>query len=291
MVNTRILVLDFKYLEPRSIEEAIANLSEYNRNAKIIAGGTDLLVQMKMERISPGLLINIKKITQLDYINELEGIKIGAITTFSKIEESDVIRKKYSALFEAAHLISSTQIKNMGTIGGNLCNASPAADSAPPLLVFDSKLKIADRKGERIISLKDFFIGPGEKALSPDELLVAIDVPPLSSHTGSAFSKIGRVSADIAKLSVAVLIEKDGDLCKSCKIALGAVAKTPMRAIKAEEVLVGKKFSLSLSEEAARIASEEIQPIDDIRSTGEYRRDVSKVLVRDTLMVAYERAS
>lgn len=291
MVNTRILAHDFKYREPRSIEEAIANLSKYNRKAKIIAGGTDLLVQMKMERIYPQLLINIKKITQLDYINELDGIKIGAITTFSKIEESEVIRKKYSALFEAAHLISSTQIKNMGTIGGNLCNASPAADSAPPLLVFDSKLKIASKKGERIISLKDFFIGPGEKALSPDELLVAIDVPPVSSHTGSAFSKMGRVSADIAKLSVAVLIEKDGDLCKSCKIALGAVAKTPMRAIKAEEVLTGKKFSLSLSEEAARIASEEIQPIDDIRSTAEYRRDVSRILVRDTLMVAYKRAS
>ena len=290
MINTHILTQEFEYFEPRTIDEAVKYLTDYGEKAKVIAGGTDLLVQMKMGKAYPQHLIHISRIPSLRYLIEEKGLRIGALTPFRDLERSQVIKEKYTALFEAARSVSSVQIKTMGTIGGNLCHASPAADSAPPLIVLGGKVKLVGGAQERVLPLEEFFIGPGETALSPKELMTEIELPEISSKTGSAFLKMGRVSADLSKVSVAVAILRDGDVCKDCRIALGAVAKTPLRAKKAEEMLKGEKVKEALVEKASLQASQEIQPITDLRSTAWYRKEVAKVLVRDAINLAWERA-
>jgi carbon-monoxide dehydrogenase medium subunit len=182
-----------------------------------------------MGQFHPEVLVNISGVPALRFLIEDKNLRIGALTSFRELEKSQVIRDKYTALFEAARSVSSVQIKMMGAVGGNLCHASPAADSVPPLIVFGGKVKLVGKGSERIVPLEDFFINPGESVLSPKELLVEIQIPKLSSKTGSAFLKMVRVSADLSKVSVAVAILRDGDVCKDCRSALGAVAKTPLR--------------------------------------------------------------
>jgi carbon-monoxide dehydrogenase medium subunit len=291
MVNTHILAQEFGYLEPRTIDEALQYLADYGEKTRIIAGGTDLLVQMKTGKACPQYLLNISKIPALRYLIEETGLRIGVLTTFREIERSQVIRERYTALFEAAKSISSVQIQTMGTVGGNLCNASPAADSAPPLLVFNGKVKLMDVRQERTLPLEKFFSGPGKTVLRPDEFLVEIQVDGMPDRTGSAFKKIGRVSADLSKVSVAVAIVRKDDLCEECRIALGAVAAVPLRARKSEEILKGKKLKESLIEKASLEVAQEISPIDDIRSTAWYRKEVAKVMVGDAIRLAWERAA
>ncbi len=289
MVNTHILAQEFGYLEPRTIDEALQYLADYGEKTRIIAGGTDLLVQMKTGKACPQYLLNISKIPALRYLIEETGLRIGVLTTFREIERSQVIRERYTALFEAAKSISSVQIQTMGTVGGNLCNASPAADSAPPLLVFNGKVKLMDVRQERTLPLEKFFAGPGKTVLRPDEFLVEVQVDGMPDRTGSAFKKMGRVSADLSKVSVAVAIVRKDDLCEECRIALGAVAAVPLRARKSEEILKGKKLKESLIEKASLEVAQEISPIDDIRSTAWYRKEVAKVMVGDAIRLAWER--
>ena len=291
MVNTHILAQEFGYLEPRTIDEALQYLADYGEKTRIIAGGTDLLVQMKTGKACPQYLLNISKIPALRYLIEETGLRIGVLTTFREIERSQVIRERYTALFEAAKSISSVQIQTMGTVGGNLCNASPAADSAPPLLVFNGKVKLMDVRQERTLPLEKFFSGPGKTVLRPDEFLVEVQVDGMPDRTGSAFKKMGRVSADLSKVSVAVAIVRKDDLCEECRIALGAVAAVPLRARKSEEILKGKKLKESLIEKASLEVAQEISPIDDIRSTAWYRKEVAKVMVGDAIRLAWERAA
>jgi len=291
MTNTHILAQEFDYLEPKTIEEAAQHLAAHGEKARVIAGGTDLLVKMKMGEFHPQILINISRIPALRYVIEEKGFRLGALTTFRDLEKSRVIKGRYTALFEAARSVSSVQIKTMGTIGGNLCHASPAADSAPPLIVFGGRVKLVESTGERVLPLEDFFVGPGESVLSPKELLVEIQIPELAGRVGSAFLKIGRVAADLSKVSVAVAMVREGDLCKDCRIALGAVAKTPVRAKKGEEILKGKKVTEALIEKTGEQVSLEIQPITDPRSTAYYRKEVAKVMTRDAIKLAWERAA
>jgi carbon-monoxide dehydrogenase medium subunit len=290
VINTRILAQEFEYLEPKTIEEAVQSLAKHGNKAKVLAGGTDLLIKMKMGEINPEVLINISRIPSLRYFIEDRGIRIGALTPFRELEKSRVIKEKYTALFEAVRSVSSAQIKTMGTVGGNLCHASPAADSAPPLIVFGGKIKLIESGHERILALEEFFVGPGETVLSPKELLVEIQIPESYSKIGSAFLKMKRVSADLAKASVAVAVVREGDICKDCRIALGAVAKIPLRARMVEEVLKGKKVTEAVIEQAGNEVGQEIQPITDLRSTAWYRKEVSKVIVRDAIKLAWERA-
>ena len=290
-MNSHILAQEFEYLEPKTIEEAILQLNTYGDKAKVIAGGTDLIVRMKTDRVHPEYLINIARIPALRYLIDDKGLRIGALTPFQELEKWTLIRDKYTALFEAARSVSRTQIKNMGTVGGNLCNASPAADSAPPLLVLGGKVKLVEGGRERVVPLENFYVGPGKTVLSPKELLVEVQLPESREGTGSAFLKVVRVAADPAKLNVAVAIEREEDLCRDCRIALGSVAPKPFRTIEAEDILKGKRLTLDLIEKTSQRASEEIQPITDIRSTVEYRREVTKVIVRDALKLAWERAA
>jgi carbon-monoxide dehydrogenase medium subunit len=289
MANSHILVQEFDYFEPRTIEEVVSLLATYQGKTKLIAGGTDLLVWMKMGRIDPQFLINIARIPGLRYLIEDKGLRIGALTTFREMEKNLLIQNKYTALFEAARSVTSVQIKNMGTIGGNLCNASPAADSAPPLIAFGGKVKLLDEEQERTLPLEEFFVGNGETVLSPKELLVEVQIPEFSFTTGSAFIKMARVAADLAKISIAAMVVREGDACRDCRIAMGGVAKVPLRLKRTEEVLRGRKFNRDLVEKACREASEEIQPRSR-RSTAFYKREVTKVLIRDAVGYAWERA-
>jgi len=289
MANSHILAQDFNYVEPRTIEEALSLLASHQGQAKMIAGGTDLLVWMKMGRVSPQHVISLSRVPALRYLITDQGLRLGALTTFREVEKHWLIPRKYTALFEAAKSVTSVQIKHMGTIGGNLCNASPAADSAPPLLAFGAKVRLADDQRERVLPLEEFFVGNGVTCLSPKEILVEVQVAELSGPTGSAFIKMARVAADLAKISVAAMVVRQGEVCKDCCIAMGGVAKVPMRLRKTEEVLRGKRFDPDLVSKAGLQASEEIQPRSR-RSTAFYKKEVTKILIRDALGLAWTRA-
>jgi CO/xanthine dehydrogenase FAD-binding subunit len=289
MANSHILAQDFNYVEPRTIEEALSLLASHQGQAKMIAGGTDLLVWMKMGRVSPQHVISLSRVPALRYLITDQGLRLGALTTFREVEKHWLIPRKYTALFEAAKSVTSVQIKHMGTIGGNLCNASPAADSAPPLLAFGAKVRLADDQRERVLPLEEFFVGNGVTCLSPKEILVEVQVAELSGPTGSAFIKMARVAADLAKISIAAMVVRQGEVCKECGIAMGGVAKVPMRLRKTEEVLRGKRFDPDLVSKAGLQASEEIQPRSR-RSTAFYKKEVTKILIRDALGLAWTRA-
>ena len=291
MTNTHILAQEFEYLEPKTVEEAAQYLAKHGKKARVIGGGTDLFVKMKMGEIHPQVLINISRIPALRYVIEEKGFRLGALTTFRDLEKSNAIKEKYTALFEAVRSVSSVQIKTMGTIGGNLCHGSPAADSAPPLIVLGGKVKLIKDGRERTLPVEEFFVGLGETVLFPEELLVEIQIPEVAGRTGSAFLKMGRVAADLPKVSVAVAMVREGNDCKDCRIALGSVAKTPLRAKKGEEILKGKKVTEALIERTGEQVSLEIQPITDQRSTAWYRKEIAKVMTRDAIKIAWERAA
>ncbi|RLG76746.1 MAG: xanthine dehydrogenase family protein subunit M [Thermoprotei archaeon] len=291
-VNTHIIPFEFEYFEPRTVKEAVELLTKYGGEAKILAGGTDLIVRMKQRFIEPKYIINIKKIKELNFIEDRgDYLAIGAATKLREIEKSGIVKRKFEALYEAVRSMAGVQIRNMATIGGNLCNASPAADTAPPLLVFEAKLKIVGPNGERVVPINEFFLGPGKTVLKPNEILTEIQIPYQPEDTGSAFIKIARVAMDLAKVNVAVALRTEGSIVKWVRIALGAVAPTPIRAYKTEEFLVGKELNEETLKEAAEIVKTEVKPITDIRSTAEYRREVSGVIVKDALLRAYERIS
>ncbi len=290
MANSHILFREFEFVEPHTIDEAVKWMAAYRGNVKFMAGGTDLIVRMKMGRAHPEAIINLSKIPALRYLSIEPGVRIGVLTTFRQIERNGFIQKRYTALHEAAKAVTSIQIKTMGTLGGNLCHGSPAADSAPPLIAFGARVKMIGGDQERTIPLETFFTGPGETLLTREELMVEIQIPEPKANTGSAFIKLGRVSADLAKVSAAVVIEREGDLCRDCKIVMGSVAPIPLRTKEAEKILVGKKFKEDLVQKASLQVSEETKPINDIRSTALYRKEVSKVLVRDAIRLAWERA-
>ena len=291
MVNTRILTQAFEYFEPKTIQGAVKLLDKYDEEAKVIAGGSDLLVQMKQEMVNPKYLISINKIPKLNYLKNSGSLQIGAATILHDVLSFCARDGKYVALFEAIKSLGTVQIRNVGTIGGNICNASPAADSAPPLLVFNARVKLCSVRGEKLLPLTDFFKGVNLTVMAPNEILTKIEIPPVPQGLGSAFMKITRVCADISKVSAAAALERDGDICTSCLIALGAVAPVPMRVEEAEKFVIGKRIKPGLLEEAGKKAAEEIKPIDDIRSTAQYRRKVAAVLVREVLWNAWQRTT
>ncbi|MGB0386560.1 MAG: FAD binding domain-containing protein [Ardenticatenaceae bacterium] len=290
MTNSRILAQQFTLHQPKSLNEAVGLLREYDGEARVLAGGTDLLVHMKMGRTPTSQVVYIGHLASLRYIKEENGLKMGALATFYDIQQSNIARVRYHALNEAAHSVSGTQIKIMGSIGGNLCNASPAADIAPPLLVYDGQVELSSTRGSRQVPLREFFTGPGRTVKAADELLTQISLPPLQQAEGSAYLKLGRVAADIAKVSAAVRLVRDGNRVVDCKIALGSVAPTPLRVYRAEKHMIDKEFSEALADEVGKLASQEIKPITDVRSTAVYRTRAAHILVRDGLLMAWRRA-
>ncbi|MDP2646222.1 MAG: xanthine dehydrogenase family protein subunit M [Desulfobacterales bacterium] len=288
-------MIRFEYLEPKTLKKASSLLHQHGKEAMIIAGGTDLLRQLKLRTVRPRFLINIKPILPIDRISNGSGaaLKIGAATTIGSIEHSPVVRAKSFALYEAAHALGSPQIRNLATIGGNLCNAAPSAETAPVLLARQAKAHISGIDGSRIIDLESFFLSAGKTILQKGELLSHISIPAAPAGSGEAYIKHGmRSSMDIAVVNVAAFITltPSGNKARQCFISLGAVAPKPIRAYRAEQIIRGNAPSEKLILEAARLAVEEAQPISDMRASAQYRKDMIAVLTERALKLALERA-
>lgn len=284
----------FEYFEPRSIKEACKLLKKYGDKARVIAGGTDLLVQMKTGEVRPKYIIGLKGIKGLDYINysARKGLRIGPLAAIQALADSKIVREKFSLLAEAASKIGSTQVRNIGTVVGNICNAVSSGDMAPALLICEGKAIIAGVGGEKEVALEDFFVGNKKTVLAKGEMVKEIVVPPLAVNSGGVYIKQElRQAMDLALVGVAVLVVLDGKgICKDTRIALGAVAPSPMRAKKAEKVLRGKAIDAERTKEVAEVAMREAKPIGDIRAPAEYRRKVVGVLVRRGIEEAQRRA-
>ena len=306
----------FDYFRPKTFEEALTLLAQYGEKAKLIAGGTDVIVMIKQKTMAPDVLISLQGIPGLDQIKFNGSLSIGPMVTHRAIEKFEVIRKNFSALTDAADFLGSIQIRNVATIGGNICTAAPSADTATPLLVLGTQVRIKSLKEERTIPIEEFFKGPGKTVLKPGELVKELIIPKPLPNTGSAYYKLQRrLALDLPILGVSVLIsldknkvtcsdmlctaspissvlhkmEEDQIVCKEVRIALGVAAPTPLRSVKAEALLRGKKLSDELLEEVAATAAKEAQPRDSIRGEAWYRRDMIKVLVKRMAMKSIEK--
>ena len=279
---------------PKTLKEALSLLKKYNGKAKVFTGGTDLLPKMKRRELTPKFLIDLNGIPDLRFIkyDRTKGLRIGAATTLNEILESSIVRRRYPVLVDALSQMASTQIRNIGTIAGNLCNAVPSADTAPPLIVLGGRLKIIGPKRERMVLVEDFFKGPDRTVLDRNELVREIQIPPPPPKAQGAYLKHTlRREMDLAIVGIGVwlMLDSKKNICKEIKIALGAVAPVPMRAKKAEGILRGNLLDDDLIENAAKMASEESNPIDDIRSSAEYRREIVRVLIKRTIKQSLER--
>jgi carbon-monoxide dehydrogenase medium subunit len=276
------------------LDEAFRLLSEYGDEAKIYAGGTALVKLMKKRLVHPSYLVNIKGLKGLHYIREdEEGLKIGALATLREIETSPLVRQRLKVVGEMVHTIGSVQIRNVGTLAGNLCFADPASDPAPILIALGANLKIASSEGERILPVEKFFTDFYETALSRYEILEEIQIPFLPKDSGAVYLKhTMRVAFDLAVVGAAVRLDVNAkdDVCMSSKIVLGGVASTPVRVKKAEELLKGKVINDTLITKVAMAASTEVDPIQDVRASAEYRREMIEVFVERGLQKALERA-
>lgn len=306
----------FDYHTPKSVEEALS-LFRSLKDAKYIAGGTDVIVNIKRKKISPENLISLRNIDSLKIIERRDGLKIGSCVTHEEIARNRDIEKYYTALHDAVRKLGSKQIRNVATIGGNICNAAPSADTACPLLVFDTSVIIYGEKGERKISLDDFFIGPNLVSKEEGEIVTFFELPVFPAYTGSAYIKHSRREAmDLAMVSVASRItfsvEKDveglknlvresdigeiernlssyGPVVKEARIAMGVVAPRPLRAKKAEAYLEGKPLNGETIKKAAEFAALEAQPRDTLRGEAWYRKEMVKVLTRRTILLSVKR--
>ena len=285
---------NFIYHAPSSLSTALDLLCKEGEKARVFAGGTDLFVTMKKREAAPEHLINLKGIADLKGIvhDQKEGVRIGASVTLEEIEHSKIVKEKFSALSDAVYVMASPQIRNLGTIGGNLCSAMPSADTAPPLIALGASVKIVGPRGERKVLVEHFFKGPGESILRSDEILTEILIPGPVENTGGAYLKLMRRHAmDLAQVGVAVCLSLDveNNSCRKAKIALGAVAQTPIRAPMAEQILMNREMSQQLAKEAGKVASREAAPRSSIRASKEYRIAMIEVLTERALNSACER--
>lgn len=287
----------FDYLTPHSIDEAISLHQAHGERARYVAGGTDIMVKLKEGKIAPDYLISLKHIPDLEGIEvdtSSGGLRVGALVTHRMIEKSQVIKERFAILHDAVRVIGSVQIRNVATIGGNLCNAVPSADGAIPLVSLDTRLGIRGPKGDRTVDCIDFFLGPGQTILERGEILMEIVIPRCLPRTGGAYVKHGRREAmELPLLGVAVVIslEEDRKTCKRARIALGVAAPTPIRAFQAERELEGKDIDEKALENAGQVAAEEARVRDSIRGVAWYRRDMVRVLVRRMGMKCLELAA
>lgn len=269
----------YDYLRPKSLKEALQQKKSI-AGAKFISGGTDLLVQIKNRELQPPTLISLRSIPELATIEINGGARIGALATISDIIQHNELGLNYPVLVEAARRLGSVQIRNVATVGGNLCNCSPSADIALPLLVLEAKVRLRTAKAKREIQISEFLKGPGESCLSSDEILTDILLDPPHQKAKATFLKKGRVKMDLAIASLAVLLEMEGGKCRKARIAAGSVAPVPLRLYKVEDLLEGATLSKDLVSKAQQLASKIVSPITDIRATEEYRRQIVRVYVK-----------
>ncbi|RMF84025.1 MAG: xanthine dehydrogenase family protein subunit M [Nitrospinota bacterium] len=285
----------FAYAAPRTVDEAVSLLAQHGERARVLAGGTDILVQLREGKRTVDLLVDIKHIPEVNQLTYTpgEGLRLGAAVPCHKIYEQAEVAAAYPGLIDAVSLIGGIQIQGRATVGGNLCNASPAADTIPALIVHRATCLIAGPQGTREVAVEQFCTGPGETVLQPGELLLALHLPPPPPHFGAYYLRFTpRNEMDIAVVGVgaSVVLHEDHTRFASARIALGAVAPTPLLASEAGEVLTDKVISEEHIQQAAEAAQAVARPIDDMRGTAEYRRHLVGVLTRRALRGAVERA-
>ena len=272
----------FEYISPKTKEEVLKILKQEKSKACIVAGCSNVLPYIKDKIISGKLLLDISGIGELNYIRKSEGnLYIGAATTISDLINSKVIREECSVLHQAAEDFADPTVRNSATIGGNLADASPAADVAPPLLVLYAVLEIESINGKREVSLKDFFTGPRKTTLHDDEMITSIKIKSDSLNKNGCFIKLGlRQAMAISLASIAMILETEEEKVTDVRIAMGSVAPTPLRLTNVEEFLINQKIDDILLEEAMKKVSETVKPIGDVRASADYRRYVSGVLFK-----------
>lgn len=275
------------YCAPKSIEELAEILAREKNGAKILAGGTDVVIQLREQKINPGCIVSLKFVQNLKGIKEQAGkIMVGPMTTFTELAEAPLIREKAFLLAQAAASVGSPQIRNAGTVGGNIANASPAGDTIPALMALDAILTIASTRGERQMSLKDFYLGIGKNKLEADEFIKMITFDALPETCGSAFVKLGRRNAlAISRVSMAAVVgySVENNTVTDCRIAAGSVAQNPIRLHKAEEVLLGGKLTTEAVEKSVSVAFEEISATLGQRASAVYKKKAAPVLVHRAL--------
>jgi probable selenate reductase FAD-binding subunit len=278
----------FDYHQPTTLEEALSLMEKLKGRAKYIAGGTDILVRMKQRAIDPDTLISLRGIDGLKTVSHNGALSIGSMTSLRDVERDPIIAQVYPALARAVSVLANPQVRNVATMGGNLCNAAPSADCAPPLLVMQATLKLQGPGGEREVPIDRFFTGPGENCMEAEEVLTHIYIPKKAKQTGMAFLKVGRVAQDIAVVNAAALLVMDKKKCGECRLAVGAVAPLPLRLRNVEKLIEGEEIGPELLARVSQMVEQEVSPITDVRSTEEYRRIMSGVLIRRAIRQAME---
>ncbi len=282
---------EFEYFAPTTVQEAVSLLAKHGAGAKILAGGQSLIPAMRFRLSMPETLIDINKLTDLQYIRE-EGnyLAIGALTREARLDESSVVQQRYPLLADAAKVIADPIVRNMATVGGNIAHADPANDHPAVMLAYNAQVVATGAKGQRTIGIDDFFVGLFENSLKAGEILTEIRIPKPPAHSGSAYVKMERKVGDYAISAVAVNLTMNGDTCAAARIGLTNVNSVPMRAKKAEQALVGKKLTDEVIEAAGKAAAAECDPSADLRGSVEYKRDITRVLTKRAIRIARQRA-
>jgi len=281
----------FELAVPGSVKDCLRVLAERGPEAKVIAGGTDLVPQMKIGLLHPRFVIDLSGISELRALKVNGGLRVGASVTARELELHPGVRSAYASLADSAALVGSVQIRNLATIGGNMCNAAPSADMAPPLLALGAEAVIAGPRGQRRVPMETFFQDVRRTVLAADELLVEFVVPAPGPRSGGSYLRhTPRRELDIAVVGVASQVSLSDGVCRKARIALAAVAPTPVRATAAEQALEGQPLTPELIERAASLAVEAAKPISDQRGSADFRRHLVRVLTRRTLAIALERA-
>ncbi len=284
----------FEYVSPPTLAETIEELANRNGAARVLAGGTDLIDQMRLGRLTPQAVVDVKKVPELNILSdEAGGLRVGAAVPLCLISDHPSVREQFSCLWDSCLLIGGIQVQSRATIGGNLCNSGPAADSTPSLIALGGVCVIAGSQGTREVAVESFCTGPGENVLNPDEVLVELRFNARSANSGSHYRRvIPRNEMDIAVVGVGASVQLDGnkETFVSARIAVGAVAATALYAQQASESLAGKPVNADSLSEAAAAVQQIISPISDMRGTADYRRHATGVLVRRVLETAIARA-
>ena len=287
-------MIGFQYHTPNSLEEAFALLEEYGDDARVIAGGTALVLFMKQRLVQPEHLLGLQKIPGLDAITvNSEGVHMGAMCTHRTVETSPVLQEIAPLLGETYRHVATPRIRNMATVGGGLVHADPNLDPPPSLIVLGAMVVLASSSGERTLPVEEFFLDYYETAIQPGEIVTGVRIPHVPSNSGAAFMKfLPRTADDYATVSVAVSLTLggDGDTCEDVKIALGSVGVTPIRAIETEAALRGRTMTPQLMRQAVKVVEGEVDPLDDFRGSANYKRQMAQVFARRALEQALRQA-
>lgn len=290
-MSSRVLP-QFDLLQPRSIADVVALLSQHEDQVSILSGGTDLLVWGFIEKNKTPYVLSLSAIEGLDNLDYVpgEGLRIGTKVKVAQLLKHPEVAKRYPALHQAAVNFATPQIRNMATVVGNVLRASPAGDCSCAILALGAQVVLQGPAGQRLVDIDDFWVSYGATARKPDELAVELRIADTSTSTRSAFQRLTRVHEDLSKLNVAVRLEMDLGTCKQARIAMGCVGPTPLRLKKTESLLTGANITDELLQQVAASAREEVTPIDDQRSTAEYRRQVSGVILKRVIEQAVAKS-